>query len=218
MKEEREGQQGGGFIKAICLKFCLEPRMWACQPFIAVFGCLNGWHQWQVLLSHTQPRAITRLCAVIKLFLPGDWASQSSADQHFVLSKWGITRSFAQGEFDTLQKTSEKPYNFLILNSAMIKIAWKNKGTTHGLACHENVKTSSNRIGKTHTTTATTHPPPHTHMGYTFHCLSIFLFTLLAYSSALSIPLSNSSSLTSIPRLSGCTWFLWKRLGFVHVP
>ena len=93
----------------------------------------------------------------------------------------------------------------------MIKIAWENKGARHSLACHENVKTSSNRIGKTHTRvqahTHTQSPRPPTH-GYAFLCLSISLSTLLAYSSALSIPRSNSSSLTSIPRLSGRTWLL----------
>lgn len=69
----------------------------------------------------------------------------------------------------------------------MIKIAWENKGTSNGLACHENVKTSSNRIGKAHTTIPATHPPTHTD---TLSFVSIFLSTLLAYSSALSIPLS----------------------------
>lgn len=61
---------------------------------------------------------------------------------------------------------------FLILNSVMIKIAWENKGTTHGLACHENVKTSSNRIGKTHTTTTTTHA----HTRDTLSIVSLFLY------------------------------------------
>ena len=58
-----------------------------------------------------------------------------------------------------------------------------------------------------HTHTHTQSPRPPTH-GYAFLCLSISPSTLLAYSSALSIPSSNSSSLTSIPRLSGRTWLL----------
>lgn len=73
---------------------------------------------------------------------------------------------------------------FLVLCVVMITIAWKNKGTAHGLACLKNVKTSTKRIGKAHNR----HDHPPTHTGYAFHCLSIFLFTLLAYSLAQHIP------------------------------
>lgn len=96
------------------------------------------------------------------------------------------------------RRSWQKTFVIFILYWAMITIAWKNKGTTHGLACLGNVKTPRKRTGK-HTTAAATRPPTHT--GYTFHCLPIFLFTLLAYRPARRVSLSNSSCLTSIPKL-----------------
>lgn len=41
----------------------------------------------------------------------------------------------------------------------MIKISMENKATSHSLACHDNVKTSSNTIGKTHDNNQPGPPP-----------------------------------------------------------
>lgn len=83
---------------------------------------------------------------------------------------------------------------------------WENKGATHGLACLDNVKTSSNTTGKAHNH----HDHPPTHTGYTFHCLTVYLHCL----HIASLSLSNSLTLMSIPLLSGCTRLLWTWLGF----
>ncbi len=149
---------------------------------------------------YTAPTAITRLLfTVIKLFLPGDRASQwvSAVEICILFEQTRDNMLICARKFDILQKLYEKldrshakePWqgvlhtvriSFIDIDSSgwwkgldgqsvvsecwvhalcMIKIAWENKGSSHGLVCHENVKTSSNRIGKTHN-----HPGhPHTH-------------------------------------------------------
>lgn len=100
------------------------------------------------------------------------------------LGWWRLACPFTRGNPTQIV---EKHSRFSILCMVMITIAWKNKRTTHGLACLENVKTSTKRTGNAHN--RRDHPPTHA-QGIRFPLSFYFsiLYTLLAYSSARRIP------------------------------
>ena len=81
------------------------------------------------------------------------------------------------------------------LNPVMIKIAWENKGTSHGLVCHKNVKTLSIRTGNTHEHT-------HTHK-HTLFLLSVFSYLHFLPITRLCLSLKAACRLDADPSEAG---------------